>query len=201
MSAFMVSTTHIRALVSACVSLDRHDQCPQPDWTALHARHPDAFAECVTRNEHGVTILRSTQAGRGWRNWCENELGRALVLANLDSLQARYPGDGEGGLRHPDLLGGYTVAELLSFRNALVERPVVELVKAVHCFAYQACEVSNWETCWAKRFCDELESVLVRNLPGYDAAPWGFNDPENGAPEPGAAGAPVSILSLMKGAR
>lgn len=190
MSAFMVSKTHIRALVSAALQLDRYDQLPAPDWCALAERHPAAFAHVVTKNQHGNPVPASHAFGRGWRHVCADELGRALWLANADSIAARYPGEGEGGTRYPDMWPEGGFAAVLGYRHARVDRPVVEVLKAVHCFAYQASEVHGWGESWAKRFCDELEAILIRALPGYDGAPWGFDDPED------EGGEVVSLLSL-----
>lgn len=197
MSAWMTTTTHIRALVSAATLRDKHDQLPAPDWAKLAERFPEAFR--LTVDPDGKAC--SAAIGRGWiRAGFDDELGRALWLANADSIVARYPGDGDGGTRHPDMWPGEpsAFANVLRYRHALVELPVVTLIKAVHCFSYQACEVSDFEATWAHRFCEALESILVRDLPGYDGAPWGIDDPDEGAPEPGQAGAPVSLMSMMR---
>jgi hypothetical protein len=184
----MVSTTHIRALVTAAVK--HGDYLPAPNWREMAELHPVAFEE----------PLRSSFAqSPGWaRLGYDDALGRALILANVASLQARYPGDGPDGLRHPDLLPEGGLAGLLTYRHAMTDYPLPTLIKACHCFAYQACEVRDYEKTWAGCFLEGLERNLVRALPGYASAPWGLEDPPEGVPEPGTHGAPVSLMSLVR---
>jgi hypothetical protein len=197
MSAWLVSCTHIRALVSAAVLRDRHDQLPVPDWAALATRYPEAFGHLID----SAGRPKEYATGRGWRHHCENELGRALWLANVDSIAARYPPTestpGDGVTRYPDMWPEGGIAEVAAYRHALVEFPVVATIKAAHCFEYQSCDVSNWDESWAAKFCEKLVAILIPELPGYEAAPWGIDDPEDGPPVPGTAGAPVSLMSLI----
>ena len=51
---------------------------------------------------------------------------------------------------------------------------VIEKIKAVHCYMYQASEHDAWEKSDARAFCKRLETALIHELPGYDAAPWGY---------------------------
>lgn len=53
---------------------------------------------------------------------------------------------------------------------------VVTLIKAAHCYRYQSCEHPEWETSEAAAITAALESWLVHEVPGYDAAPWGLDD-------------------------
>jgi hypothetical protein len=70
---------------------------------------------------------------------------------------------------------GYTAEDFRAYRHTVAVRPAVQVIKAIHCFAYQARNVSDWESCWAKRVCDALERAAVNALPGYDEAPWGID--------------------------
>jgi hypothetical protein len=45
--------------------------------------------------------------------------------------------------------------------------PPVAVLKALHCYQYQACETSDWEETQAYAFCRALERALVQELPGY----------------------------------
>src|SRR3954469_4524849 len=201
MSAHMVTMTEIRALVSAATLRDRHDSLPHPDWYKLAEAHPEAFGRVV--DSEGRANPNAT--GRGWiRSDFADELGRALWLANAESILARYPATeeqpGDGRTRYPDMWpDGENFASVLAYRHALVERPVVELIKALHHFDYQASEPEGYAASWCNKFVEGLERILVRSLPGYDAAPFGIADPEDGPPEPGTEGAPISILSMMPG--
>jgi hypothetical protein len=180
MSAFLVTQTHIRAIVSAA-GWDHYDQVPFPP-RAIIEEHPAAFA-----------FLRSGSiTERGWAKFCHDELGRALWLANAMSLKARYPTDWE------DMLPDGGLATILGYRHAFVELAPAAVIKLVDCFNYQACEVSDYETTWAAKATQAIREAAIHKLPGYDATPWGLDDPEDGPPQPGTAGAPVSLLSLMR---
>lgn len=62
----------------------------------------------------------------------------------------------------------------------------VEVLKAVGCLRYQSCEHEEWEGSNAERFLRAVEASAIAALPGYDAAPWGIDDPRP------FAGAPMS---------
>lgn len=48
----------------------------------------------------------------------------------------------------------------------------IQVLKAIRCYAYQACEDDGWHTSPAKRFCDMLTAHAVSALPGYREATW-----------------------------
>lgn len=87
------------------------------------------------------------------------DIFRFLLWANVESLVARY---GESDSMDPD-----------SYDPWARYATAVQLLKGVHCFTYQACEVDDWEHSPAKRYCDAIEASAIRQLPGYDAARWG----------------------------
>jgi hypothetical protein len=95
----------------------------------------------------------------------DDELGRMLLRENLRSLAARYA----------DPVDEEEIARFVAAPACLM-RPLspVEMIKAVHCYVYQSCEHAEWEASDAMRYCDALVSHLTHVLPGYDAAPWGF---------------------------
>jgi hypothetical protein len=70
-------------------------------------------------------------------------------------------------LRNRDLMG--------RMGRATPTDDVVVLIKAIHCYEYQSCEHDEWEKSKAADYCTALESMLVHELPGYDAAPWGID--------------------------
>lgn len=45
-----------------------------------------------------------------------------------------------------------------------------EILMAVHCYVYQACDTADWRDTEACAFCEALEGRIIRNLPGYEAA-------------------------------
>jgi hypothetical protein len=52
---------------------------------------------------------------------------------------------------------------------------IPELLNAVHCYEYQACEHPGWETSEAHAFCKALERRLISKLPGYNDGPWAIS--------------------------
>lgn len=153
MSCWMVSKTHIDALVTAAVRLD-----VMPGIDALSPEN---------------SILTPS------------DLGRWLWLANAASVKARYPNGWQDML--PD--GGEAALEAYSWRQVTFEP--VTLLKAVHCLRYQSCDISVYAGTWQDRTTRRIEAAIIRTLPGYDAAPWGLDDP------PAPAAAPSNVVPLM----
>ena len=148
MSAWIVSKEHIDYLITAGLSLDQFGV----SWR-------------VGPNRVKLTLENATQ------------IGRLLWIENLKSVACRYPDDKGNGDRpgygdQDDTIEQYRYARS---RNAV---SVVQALKAIHCYEYQSCEHRQWERSQAKRFCTSLESSLVRNVPGYDEATWGVDEPE-----------------------
>ena len=91
-----------------------------------------------------------------------DDIGQMLMNENTASVNFRYSED--------DLAEPYTYAPFGKMPTA------IEGVKLVQCYEYQSCEHADWETSKAKRFCEVLISYLISNLPGYDDAPWGWQE-------------------------
>ncbi len=51
----------------------------------------------------------------------------------------------------------------------------VDLLKALHCYEYQACEHAGWRDSQAHAFCRAFEHRLIQALPGYDDGPWAIS--------------------------
>lgn len=88
-----------------------------------------------------------------------NKAGQMLVDANAASMAARY-GEEDHGYT-------YTYA-----RPKRTDWQPVDVLSALSCFEYQACEVRDFDTTEAARFCDALRHGLIRRLPNMDATPW-----------------------------
>ena len=92
------------------------------------------------------------------------QVGQMLVNWNYKSVNARY--------------NDSTEPHEYKF-NLSTDWKASEIIKACHCYAYQSCEAKNWETSPAYSFIKSLESHMVRNLPGYDEAPWEITEPRS----------------------
>lgn len=91
---------------------------------------------------------------------------------NIRSVQNRYshrdiddlPGDCALGLIQ------ITTEDLANTRDY----PPMIIIKACHCVNYQSCETDDWEDTPACALLQNIEAAAVRQLPGYDDAPWGI---------------------------
>jgi hypothetical protein len=146
MSAWIVSKTHIDALVRAGIR--------------AHIIDP---TDSMGTDGFGYT------GKKGPTDW-----GRLLWLENLRSVQHRYPRENSTELPGPcptpfpdayDFAGNYHMPIL----------PAVNVLKAIACYEYQSCEHPGWEDSEAHRFCQALKNAAITWLPGYDSAPWGID--------------------------
>ena len=48
----------------------------------------------------------------------------------------------------------------------------IDVLKAISCYEYQACEAPGWDTSAAKAFAEGLRRAVIPALPGYTDAPW-----------------------------
>jgi hypothetical protein len=109
---------------------------------------------CNTRNVEAYIYNRGMRQRIAGMD--HGALFRLLKQANLDSLTARY-GDGP------------TVAEE---RTGTLRLPVVDVIKAIDCLAYQSCEVADWDATDAAKTLDSIREAAIDKLPGYDEAAW-----------------------------
>lgn len=75
----------------------------------------------------------------------------------------------------------YDVAEMAkAIRDYRTEQAVkgyltpVEILKICNCVEYQSCEHPEWRESIACRLLQKVRDAAVRELPGYDDAPWGL---------------------------
>lgn len=145
MSAYLVSKEQIDVLVQAGLEGRGYEQL---------------------RWHHGGSLHRLTGLNA-------DIAGRMLWEENLASIAYLYPRDGSGNRPGPT---GLTDDDIHNYEFAAPRRAysAVEVLKLIHNYVYQSCEHPGWERSNAKAFCEALQGKLVRQLPGYDAAPWGI---------------------------
>ena len=103
------------------------------------------------------------------RTECPDAIGQALLDENFRSVNNRYRTvEVPPPYRHRNRLVGNVDGASMRALQA------VDIVKICHCLAYQSCEHEDWEASWAKRFLDRVIDAATREMPGYDAAPWGL---------------------------
>lgn len=101
-----------------------------------------------------------------------NELGETLVKENLSSVHYRYPDTETNPDDTPGPFAQYWLAEY-KYQKPKRLLTAVEGLAAVNYYEYQSCEHPEWGNSEAYRFCDALRRDLIRELPGYEQAPWG----------------------------
>lgn len=105
------------------------------------------------------------------------ERARMLARQNLRSVDHRYDGNAEA-------VADFNVQAVISAPSSKQirrwrEKPLApgELFKALDCYEYQACENDDWKQTQAKDLCDIIRKMACQEVPGWEAAPWGINDP------------------------
>jgi hypothetical protein len=93
-----------------------------------------------------------------------HELGRALWDENVASVRARYDDADETGM----------VPDTTCYRHTQPRKPImpVQVLAAIACFEYQACEHKSWKASATKQFCESLRHCAISRLPGYEEADW-----------------------------
>ena len=156
MSAWIVSKSHIDALVSAALVAARENGSSFR-WYDSDGNH-----------SHEITYTDTIRA---------SEVGMMLWGENLASINARYPDTIEDESACPgpcDFEGSISVAGYRFTRTPRLE-PVV-ILKGVSCYEYQSCEHEGWKSSEAKAFCAALTDSMIALLPGYEEAPWGIEN-------------------------
>ena len=107
-----------------------------------------------------------------------SEIGQLLLDENLRSLAARYPDTADPDAPEMADADQWERGRSNLFIPQGTQRHVtiVEGLKMLSCYEYQACEHDSWPTSTARKFCDALRLHLIRRLPGYDAAQWDYDE-------------------------
>ncbi len=135
----------------------------------------------VVDKAHINALVNAGLGGRDPLTWYHNEkyhklhynnadeVGQMLLNECIRSVGARYQ-DSEV----TDLPGRVDAEYLIPFKHKLSYNPLpaVTVFSLINCYKYQSCETDDWEQTEAYAFCQQLEGRLIRNLPGYDDAPW-----------------------------
>ncbi len=156
MSAFILPTTHIDAVLTAGLWL-ADDEPVSWFWPPIEAdsdRGSWISAELRRQARERRQELTEATAGR---------VGAMLLAESARSVDHRYD---EEEIEPPYLF------------TALPGTPdPVVVLKALDCYEYHSCEHPGWATSEAAAFCAALRRHAIHALPGYGAAPWDIDDP------------------------
>lgn len=106
-----------------------------------------------------------------------DRLGGYLVAANLAGVQARYPDTIENPEDTPGPCAQYW-QEPYQFTQQPYRLTAVEALAAIAGYRYQCIDSEEWSTTPACGLLEDLKDAIIRNLPGYDAAPWAWTAEE-----------------------
>lgn len=127
------------------------------------------------------------------QSWNAEEIGRILMDENVRSVVWRYrDSSSDFADEAKDAAAEY---RYLNFTTPLT---AVEVIKACHCLSYQSCETDEWEKTMAWTILQAVISHASREVPGYDAAPWGIDERSRASLKHHGQ---VSLLSLSRRGR
>ena len=152
MSAYMVDRHHIAYLVEA------------------------AFSRCINRGHYLMHHMNETSETAAKVKLCN-----MLSEENARSIAARYPDTEDNPSNAPGDLAtfdAWTVGELRAMTWMTINP--VQVIKAAHCYRYQACEHDGWQRSEAKEFIEGLIDSAAHHIKGYDQAEWGAPKPSAG---------------------
>jgi hypothetical protein len=122
---------------------------------------------------------------QGIENLPRQEIGtlyaNTLYAANIRSVMARYPEDTVDSIPGPcDKPEQIAVTHKHYEHINWVLKPV-QILKMLNCLEYQSCEADDWEKSTAFNLLEAIRRAAIRQLPGYDDAPWDYDASERKA--------------------
>ena len=110
-------------------------------------------------DEIGMTVYAADGQALTIDRTNRDQVGQMLLDTNAASVGARHE-------ETPELyIYSYTTPVHFDWE-------AVDVLKAISCFEYQACEAPGWEGSAARAFCEGLRRAVIPALPGYTDAPW-----------------------------
>ena len=110
-------------------------------------------------DEIGMTVYTTDGQALAIDRTNRDQVGQMLLATNAASAGARHE-------ETPELyIYSYTTPVRFDWE-------AVDVLKAISCYEYQACEAPGWERSAARAFCEGLRRAVTPALPGYTDAPW-----------------------------
>lgn len=121
-------------------------------------RHINALVTYAA--DHEVWFQRAYCRGR------EQALAALLYAANVESVNYRY--------NETDETLGF------NYRRVDITRlAAVDILKLCNGLEYQSCEHPGYDDSQARELLIAIKETAIRELPGYDDAPWGLHENES----------------------
>ena len=103
-----------------------------------------------------LTMANRRAVAERYREWIDSEIDPLPAVLTAMGLNLKKEGHETRAVALVEVLADHA-----------------QMAALIHCYEYQACDWSSWETSNAKGICDEAKSNLLRLLPGYSSASWG----------------------------
>ena len=101
----------------------------------------------------------------------KTHVATCLALANIDSVEYRYPHHiDENSISENDIY--IKNCADLAEANKFIYSPGT-MAKYVDCLDYQSCEPDNWYQSNAYKILTVIRANLAKSLPDYESTPWG----------------------------
>lgn len=155
MSAFVVSKTHIDALVTAGLHLSRDTlgwMAGEPQPEDFQEGQPWGDLDAIASRRRTLTLETAEQTGQ--MLWAEN----------VRSVNHRYAEE--------------DWEEVYQFERLGLNVDPVVVLDALSCYEYQSCEHPEWHKSEAKAFCEALRDAAIRRLPRKGERSWEITDPQ-----------------------
>lgn len=94
-----------------------------------------------------------------------SEIGQILLNENYRSVNYRY--------KEKEEVPKFQFKHILSRTFS-----AAQILKACDCFDYQACETEDYRETLAAKIIDGVRALAIRNVPGYEDAEWGMDEPK-----------------------
>lgn len=163
MSAFEVDKTHIDVLVSAALAAGKDFYWYHQPAGAPHTEPGEALPGESSGADRYAAYLASLAANkREVTRANAGTWGAVLVAENKRSVNYRYDAD--------------EIEAPYEFTYYAGPFDPVAILKALHCYEYQASEHEGWKASEAREFCEALRGEMICALPGYDQFPRVVSD-------------------------
>lgn len=139
-----------------------------------HVDYMVTLARCGPADAVPVNPMTVWQGHRLCMDMTDDELGQVLTDECLASIRDRYPDTIDNPDATPGPTDHYWAVPYVAERTRQLS--IGEALKLLACYEYQSCEHPGWPESKAHELCRNLEGALIRRVPGYDEAPWGFDD-------------------------
>lgn len=156
MSAFIVGNDHIDLILTAGLDLTCRGGSPLR-WHA--PEEPEGEADYERGEVWGSTAIETAQRRtRTLSRETVESVGLMLLAQNYASVNHRY-NENEW-------------APIYRYRGVPHMPSAVQVLKALDCYEYQACETPGYDTTEAFDFIRALRKRMIQKLVGYSDAKW-----------------------------